>query len=174
MKWRRPNEDEMAGYFERYVSQVPESDPVEVLKMLKTDTRDMMLSLSLDQWDHRYADGKWTIKEVWVHVMDTERIFAYRALRFGRADETPLPGFEQDDYILPSRANDRTIAGIIQEYEAVRNASITLFENLPAEALDRTGKAANNVISVRAFAFLIAGHERHHIKGLKDYYGVKV
>ena len=95
MKWRRPNEDEMAGYFERYVNQVPESDPVEVLKMLKTDTRDMMLSLSLDQWDHRYADGKWTIKEVWVHVMDTERIFAYRALRFGRAMRLLCPGLNR-------------------------------------------------------------------------------
>lgn len=173
MTWRRPNPDEMAGYFERYSDYVQENDPIEVLKKAKQTSIALMLSLSLDQWDHRYADGKWTIKEVWVHILDTERIFSYRAFRFGRGDQTPLPGFEQDDYILPSKAIERTIASIIEEYEAVRNATITLFKNLPREAHERTGLAANNKVSVRALAFIIAGHERHHVKGLYENYGVR-
>lgn len=174
MEWRRPNDDESAGYFNRYIEQVPGEDALAVLKQSYATTRDLMISLSHSQWDHRYAEGKWSIKEVWVHILDTERIFAYRALRFGRGDETPLPGFDQDNYIAPSNAAHRTIESIVAEYEAVRKSTITLFENFTEEALNRSGLAANNKVTVRAFAFIIAGHEIHHIKGLRDNYGVKI
>lgn len=174
MIWRRPNAEESAGYFDRYIAQVTGSDPIETLKQSLLTTKDLMLSLSLEQWDHRYADGKWSVKEVWVHVLDTERIFAYRALRFGRGDETPLPGFDQDTYVGPSNAHNRTIASIIQEYEAVRRATLSLFENFSSEALDRSGLASNNRVTTLAFAFIIAGHEIHHVKGLRDHYGVKI
>ena len=173
MEWKRPNADEAAGYFNRYISQVEEIDPIAVLKQSFQSSRDLMLSLSLDQWDHRYADGKWSIKEVWVHILDTERIFAYRALRFGRGDETALAGFDQDTYIIPSNASNRSIASILEEYEAVRKATLTLYENFTSEALDRSGLASGNKVTVRAFAFIIAGHERHHVKGLRENYGVK-
>ncbi len=173
MIWRRPLAAEMAGYFERYTAYVHESNPIEVLKSANETSLDLMTSLDLDQWDYRYADGKWSIKEVWMHILDTERIFAYRALRFGRNDQTPLPGFDQDDYILPSKAHERSIASILEEYDAVRKATIALFEYLPPEAYDRIGEAANNKISVRALAYIIAGHERHHLKGLSDNYHIK-
>ncbi|MEO5581094.1 MAG: DinB family protein [Saprospiraceae bacterium] len=174
MEWRRPNDDESAGYFNRYIEQVPGEDPIAVLKQSNLTSRDLMRSLSLNQWDHRYAEGKWSIKEVWVHILDTERIFAYRALRFGRGDETALPGFDQDTYILPSNGAHRTITSIVAEYEAVRKSTLTLFENFTGEALSRSGLASNNKVTVRAIAFIIAGHEIHHIKGFRDNYQVKI
>ena len=172
MEWRRPLEDEIEGYFLRYADLVQESDLIKVLKDAKKNSRKLMFSLSLAQWDYRYAEGKWSIKEVWLHMIDTERIFAYRALRFGRGDQTPLPGFEQNDYVLPSKATERSIASIIHEYETVRDATITLFDYMPAEALDRIGTASGNRLSARALAYIIAGHERHHLNGLKVNYGV--
>jgi len=174
MEWRRPYDEEMEGYFLRYANLVQESDVLTVLKEAKKTSRKLMFSLSLSKWDYRYAEGKWSIREVWIHMIDTERIFAYRALRFGRGDQTPLPGFEQNDYLLSARAQERTIASIIHEYETVRDATITLFEYMPAEALDRIGTASGNKLSTRSLAFIIAGHERHHLNGLKGNYGVKV
>lgn len=172
MNWRRPLEHECAGYFTRYTMYVDEDNALEVLKANKYNSLRLMTTLSLSDWDHRYADGKWSVKEVWVHILDTERIFAYRMLRIGRGDQTPLPGFEQDEYIIPSEANHRTAASIISEYEAVRNNTISLIENLPVSAFDRMGTASENPISCRAFAFIIAGHELHHLKGLKENYKI--
>ncbi len=170
MNWKRPLENEMAGYFTRYAMKVPETNALQVLKDLKYNSLHLMVSLSLEDWDFAYAPGKWTVKEVWLHLMDTERIFAYRSLRIGRGDETPLPGFDQDIYVIGSDAKKRTVASIMEEYEAVRNSTISLFENLPEEALDRMGTASSHPISCRAFAFIIPGHERHHIIGLKENY----
>lgn len=172
MNWRRPLEHECAGYFTRYTMYVQQDNALEVLKENKYKSLKFMSTISLSEWDHRYADGKWSVKEVWVHIMDTERIFAYRMLRIGRGDQTALPGFEQDEYIAPSEANNRTAASIIAEYEAVRNNTIALIENLPDSAYDRMGTASKNPISCRAFAFIIAGHELHHLKGLKDNYKI--
>jgi hypothetical protein len=173
MKWRRPAENEMAGYFMRYAALVSEKDPIKVMKALKYKSLNWMTKLSLDQWDYRYADGKWSVKEVWLHIIDTERIFSYRGLRIGRGDQTPLPGFDQDLYVPASQASHRTAASIMEEYEAVRNATIVLYENLPAAALDTMGVASNHGISCRAFAFIIPGHERHHLKGFSENYGIK-
>lgn len=172
MKWRRPADDEMEGHFIHYANLVRETDALQVLKDARQSSRALMFSLSLEQWDYSYGEGKWTIKEVWQHILDTERIFAYRALRIARNDQTPLPGFDQDEYILPSKAKERSIAGIIHEFDAVREATITLFEYMPQEALDHTGTASNKKISARALAFIIAGHERHHVRGLIENYGV--
>ncbi len=174
MEWRRPDDDEMAGYFIRYSNLVQEADIIAVLKDAKKTSRKLMFSLSFDEWDYRYAEDKWSVKEVWLHIIDTERIFAYRALRFGRGDQTPLSGFEQNNYISPSKAPERSIASIIHEYETVRDATISLFEYMPPEALDRTGTASGNKLSARALAFIIAGHERHHVNGLLVNYGVRV
>lgn len=172
MKWRRPAEDEIEGHFINYANLIQESDALQVLKEARQTSRALMFSLSLEQWDFSYQEGKWTIKEVWQHILDTERIFAYRALRIARNDQTPLPGFDQDEYILPSKADKRSIAGIIHEYDAVREATITLFEYMPLEALSHTGTASNKKLSARALAFIIAGHERHHVRGLSENYGV--
>ncbi len=174
MKWRRPADDEMEGHFIHYANLVRETDALQVLKDARQSSRALMFSLSLEQWDYSYGEGKWSIKEVWQHILDTERIFAYRALRIARNDQTPLPGFDQDEYILPSKAKERSIAGIIHEFDAVREATITLFEYMPHEAFDHTGTASNKKISARAFAFIIAGHERHHVRGLIENYGVSL
>jgi uncharacterized damage-inducible protein DinB len=119
---------------------------------------------------HRYAPGKWTIKESLVHVVDDERIYAYRAMCFARGEAAPLPGFEQDDYAAASGANDRALSSILAEYAAVREATITLFDGLDETALTRTGVANGNRASVRALGWHIAGHELHHLNLVRDRY----
>ncbi|MGB3775195.1 MAG: DinB family protein [Leeuwenhoekiella sp.] len=117
-----------------------------------------------------YADGKWTILEVILHIIDTERIFNYRALCIGRGDKTAFPGFEQDDYIAPSKANSRSLASLLEEYAAVRASSITLFKNMTDENLMSIGEASGSPLSPRAAGFIIAGHEQHHINIIEERY----
>lgn len=127
-------------------------------------------SIPLEKHEYRYAPEKWTIKEVVQHMMDTERIFAYRALRIARLDQTPLPGFDQDQYVEPSQANKRTFESLLSEYKAIRHATDTLFNSFDDEMLMRTGTASNSPISVRALGFIIMGHENHHCKVMKERY----
>jgi len=129
-----------------------------------------VFSLRGEKLNYRYAQNKWTIKEILVHIIDDERIYAYRALCFARNDKTELPGFEQDDYALHSRANERSLENILEEYEAVRNATIALFNGLPEDSLLRMGTANNNKATVRAMAYHIAGHELHHMNIIKEKY----
>jgi uncharacterized damage-inducible protein DinB len=121
---------------------------------------------------YRYAEGKWSIKEVLVHIVDDERIFAYRALRFARGEQMNLIGFDQDAYALLSRADERSLDNIFEEYEAVRKSTIALFNGLPEESLTRMGKGTGtfNNATVRALAYHIAGHEQHHINLIKELY----
>lgn len=133
-------------------------------------TRDFILSLPEQKLLHRYAAGKWTIKEVLVHIIDDERIYAYRALRFARNDATELSGFEQDDYARHSKANERDIKDILDEYAAGRNSTIALFNGLDENVLNRGGVANQNFVSVRALAYHIAGHEMHHVNIIKERY----
>jgi uncharacterized damage-inducible protein DinB len=145
----------------------------QLLKHLKNNfiaTKELILSLPEGKLNYRYAENKWTIKEIMVHIIDDERIYAYRALRFARNDETELPGFEQDDYVLYSRANERSIENIMEEYEAVRSSTIALFDGLPEDSFLRMGIANNNKVTVRALAYHIAGHELHHINIIKEKY----
>jgi uncharacterized damage-inducible protein DinB len=126
--------------------------------------------LPAEKLTFRYAEGKWTIKEILVHLIDDERIYAYRALRFARQDQTELPGFEQDDYALHSGANERDIHDILKEFATVRAATISLFEGFDREALLRTGIADGKIMSVRAAAYHIAGHEMRHLNIIKERY----
>ncbi len=123
-----------------------------------------------DKQEYRYAEGKWTIKEVVLHLIDTERIFSYRALRIARQDQTPMPGFDQDQYVAPSKANHRTFQSLLKEYIAVKTATITLFESFDQEMLTQIGTASNHPISVRAMGFIIMGHENHHCEIIKERY----
>ena len=167
----KPKEGEYAPYAIMYIGLLP--DDGQILKHLKNNfkaTKDLLLSLSEETLNSRYADGKWTIKELLVHIIDDERIYAYRALRFARNDKTELPGFEQDDYATYSNANNRTIQDILKEFETVRNATISLFQNLDRDALTRSGVANGNVMSVRAAAYHIAGHELRHVQLIKERY----
>ena len=167
----RPIEGEFPQYAIMYIGLVP--DDGLLLKHLR-DTfiamKELILSLPEDKLLYRYAKDKWTIKEILVHIIDDERIYAYRALRFARDDKTELPGFDQDNYALSSRANERSIENILEEYEAVRNATITLFNGLPENSFMRMGVANRNKATVRALAYHIAGHELHHINIIKEKY----
>lgn len=167
----RPAAGEYAPYVEQYLKLLPPN--VSILDHLKQQagaTREFILSLPPERLTYRYAKGKWTIKEILVHVMDTERIFAYRALRFARNDLQNLAGFEQDDYVAASGVNERDVNSILEEYGAMRAATVSLFESLPEEALTKAGLANGSTLSVRAAVWDIAGHELHHLNIIKERY----
>ena len=166
----RPAADEYAPYYGRYISRVPDGDLCVMLASQLADTLALVRAIPEQRGTHRYADGKWSIKEVIGHVSDTERIMSYRALRFARADQTPLPGFEQNDYVPVGGFDRRTLQDLSEELAAVRQATIHLLRPLDPAALTRGGTASGNRVSVRALAYIIAGHERHHVEILKTKY----
>ena len=161
-KATKPDAGEYAPYYERYIGLVPAGDIIETLRGQMTDTLDMLSGLTDEQANHRYSPEKWSIKEVVGHIIDSERVFAYRALRFARNDKTPLAGFEQDDYVVNGNFDDRQLSDLAKEYEHVRAASIDLLGQLSAEAWERRGTANDSEASVRAIAWIIGGHELHH------------
>jgi uncharacterized damage-inducible protein DinB len=131
---------------------------------------DFIRSLPEDKLTVRFAAGEWTIKEILVHIIDDERIYCYRALRYARNDTTELPGFEQDDYVPYSKANERQLDEILEEFASVRRATITFFKSLEGDALTRKGIGSGNIMSVRAAVYHIAGHELHHVNSIKVNY----
>ena len=166
----RPEPGEYAPFYDRYISLVPGND---ILGTLDTQRRQMLILLSgHDDSDanFRYAPDKWSVKQVLGHTCDTERIFAYRALRISRGDRTPIEGFEQDDYVRNSPFANRPLAELIEDYIAVRRATLTLLRNLDETAWNRRGIANKNEVSVRAIAYTIAGHELHHRRILEEKY----
>jgi len=170
-KIQKPMEGEFNPYAIMYIKLLP--DDGLVLKHLKENfktIKEFVLSLPPDKLNYRYAENKWTIKEILVHIMDDERIYAYRALRIARNDKTPLPGFEQEDYTPFSKANKRSLKNILQEYKTIRNATLSLFASLNKEDLLRIGTANDHPVSVRALAYHIAGHELHHVNIIKERY----
>ena len=167
---KRPEANECSDYFKTYTGKVEGNDALQTLINAKLETIKFLKNLSEPQWNHRYDEGKWSIKEVFLHIIDTERIFAYRALRVGRNDKTPLPGFEQDDYIPYNYADSRSGESIVEEYRAVRDATITLFKNMNDEAMSFVGTASDNAITPRAAMFIIAGHEIHHMNIVNERY----
>ena len=166
----RPGSDEYAPYYEKYTSLVPEGDVVETLRRQAAETLALLRSVDEEQAGSRYEPGKWSVKEVVGHVIDTERIFAYRALRFARGDRTELPGFEQDGYIENAEFDRRTLRDLAEEFEHVRGATLKLFGSLSPEAWLRRGTASGNQVSVRALAYIAAGHEAHHVNILRTRY----
>jgi len=167
---QRPQADEHDPYYSRYISLVPEGDILDTLRAQITGTQELLGGLSEDQGNFRYAPGKWTIKEVVGHLSDTERVFAYRALRIARNDQTPIEGFEQDDYVRFGPFARRLLAGLVEEYGAVRQSSLCLLRALDEEAWSRRGIANKATVSVRAVAFILAGHELHHRRILNEKY----
>jgi hypothetical protein len=166
----RPQPDEHAPYYGGYVSRVPEGDLLVMLEAQVGDTLALLRSIPEVRGTHRYAPGKWSIKEVIGHVCDTERIMAYRALRIARGDTTPLPGFEQNDYVPAGEFDRRTLVDLGDELSAIRQATLHLFRHLGPAALTRRGTASGNPFTPRALAYVIAGHERHHVEMLKTKY----
>jgi uncharacterized damage-inducible protein DinB len=168
---QKPEEGEYAPYAMMYIGLLP--DDGLVLKHLRENleaTKSLILSLPEERLAHRYAEGKWTIKEIVAHISDDERIYAYRALRFARNDRTELPGFEQDAYALYSGANERSVKDLLDELTTVRQATLSLFEGLDDAALLRSGMADGKVMSVRAAAYHLAGHELRHVNIIRERY----
>lgn len=167
----RPSPDEFAPYYARYIDLVPD-DVLRALRENAQETRRLLTPVTDPKADHRYAPGKWSVKEVIGHLTDAERIFGYRALRFARRDATPLPGFEENDFVETGGFGSRPLPNLLDEFRAVRAASIAFFENLDEAAWNQVGTANGVRMSVRALAFAIAGHELHHRKILVERYGV--
>jgi uncharacterized damage-inducible protein DinB len=166
----RPEPGEYAPYYETYISKVKGSDIVGILEAQSLQTVHLFAARSERDGNFRYAPDKWTVKEVLGHVNDAERIFAYRALRIARGDQTPLASFEQNDYVRGGNFAERTLVDLAEEFELVRAASIALFKSLQKEAWQRRGVASKNEVSVRALAFIVAGHELHHREILEERY----
>jgi len=165
-----PEPTEHSPYYSRYTSLVPGSDILATLREQAPETVGLLSAIKEQQGDFRYAPDKWSIKEVVGHVLDTERIFAYRALRIARNDKTPIEGFEQDDYVRYGPFGNCRLSDLIEEFGHVRAATLDLFHGLDQEAWLRRGTANQNEISVRAIAYVIAGHELHHRQVLKEKY----
>jgi hypothetical protein len=162
--------EEFNSYYAPYVNLVESKDIIVSLEKSFEETLSFYSSIPEDKWLYSYAEGKWTINEVVQHLLDTERVFAYRALCFSRKDIIELPGFDQDEYLINSNANSRSKESIIEEYESVRNATITLFKSFSEEMLIQIGVASNSPLSVRASGYIIIGHEKHHCNVIKDNY----
>jgi DinB superfamily len=167
----RPEVGEYAPSFADYVGRIAEHEDVVGVLVAQLDQVLARLGrIPEARGDYRYAPEKWSIKEIVGHLSDTERVFAYRGLRIGRGDSTPLPSFEDQAYVAAARAGDRTLADLAAEWGDVRRATIALFRNLPAQAWRRRGTASDQPISVRALAYIIAGHVRHHLQTLDERY----
>ncbi|MGQ0542071.1 MAG: DinB family protein [Blastocatellia bacterium] len=166
----RPDKAEYDAYYERYISLVTENDLTELLSRQPEELRSIFGEMPEERGVFYYAEGKWTIKEVLSHLIDGERIFAYRILRISRGDETPIEGFEQEGYIENSNANGRAFANLLDEFDLQRRSNILLLTNLSDEGTRRMGNASGLPVSVRALSFIMAGHIRHHINILKDRY----
>ena len=166
----RPAAGEYAPYYEKYIALVPDGDLVSLLAEQMGDTLALLESVSAERSLHRYAPDKWSIRDLVQHVADSERIFAYRALRIARGDASPLAGFDENRYAAAARADERDWLALIAELEAVRTATVALFRGLGAEALARRGSANNVEVTARALAWIIAGHERHHVGILRERY----
>jgi hypothetical protein len=167
-----PAATEYAPYYGKYVSLVPTGDVVLTLGIQLEEALGLLQSIPEDRTMVRQPPYTWSIKEVMGHVMDAERVFSYRAMRFARGDTTPLAGFEQDDYVRNAHFDAYPWAGLIAEFEAIRKASISFYRNLGPAGWERRGNASGNDVSVRALAYIIAGHERHHTQILRKRVGV--
>ena len=161
---------EYSDFNATYISAAGNVDMIEELEICLHDFIRFVQNIPMDKFDYRYADGKWTIKDIIQHIIDTERIFAYRALRISRDDQTPLPGFEENDYAANTDANGRNIQELLTELSAVRHANLFLFKSFSPEQLKRTGVVSNATISVRAIGFILIGHQKHHQKVFQERY----
>lgn len=164
------NPKEFNSYYKPYIDLVNELDIVLSLQQSLDETITFFNSIPDNKWLYSYAEGKWTIKEIIQHILDTERIFAYRALCFSRKENIALPGFDQDVYLENSNANTRTKDSLIEEYKVIRDASITLYKSFTKQMLLHVGVASESPLSVRAAGYIIVGHEKHHCNIIKARY----
>ncbi len=170
MKPSELNPEEYPAYFSTYLATVADENLIEELEISVHRLIKFVQNIPLDKFDYQYASGKWTIKDILQHLIDTERIFAYRALRFARNDKTSLPGFEEDDYAREANGSKRSIQDLLTEMAVVRQATLSLFKTFNEEQLVSIGTASNKQVSVRAIGFVIIGHQNHHQKVFEERY----
>ncbi|HEY0652794.1 MAG TPA: DinB family protein [Chryseosolibacter sp.] len=166
----RPQLETVSKFYQGYVKNVMDLDMFDALRQSSRITLDLIRTIPESKGEFRYAEGKWSIKELLAHMIDTERIMAYRALRFARNDKTDLPGFEEKDYAPEANAHGRTIAQLADEMERLRATTIDMFESFTPEMLTREGTANKNLLSVLVLGYVIPGHETHHRKILIERY----
>ena len=154
--------NEYSAFNATYIKALENVNLIEELEICLHDFIRFVQNIPMDKFDYRYAEGKWTIKEIIQHIIDAERIFSYRALRISRNDQTPLPGFEENSYVMQTNANARSIQQLLTEMAAVRQSTLLLFKSFTQEQLQLIGTASDNPISVRAIGFIIIGHQKHH------------
>lgn len=165
-----PAKNEYASYYQKYIELLPEGDVFDILEQQMRLTLDLLLGMTDEQADFAYARGKWTIREVVGHMIDTERIFATRALCFARGETAPMPGYDQDAYVRSADFSSRSRSGLSGEYEHLRKSNLFLFSTWDPAVQMRRGMADGNEMSVRAIPFMIAGHERHHLNVITRHY----
>lgn len=167
---KRPGKGDYPEYFETYFQNINDENPIELMETQKNEMLSLLSTINETKANYSYAEGKWTIKEVIGHLIDSERVFSYRAIAIARGDTQSLPGFEQDDYVNGGNFNSRKFLDLIDEYQKLREATIPLFKSFDEAIYDRRGTANENPLTVRAVLFLIPGHEKHHLNVLKDRY----
>jgi uncharacterized damage-inducible protein DinB len=166
----RPQPNDYAAYYDTYVSKVEGETVAELMNKYNEPLLQFYTSLPEEKGDHRYAAGKWTVKELLMHIIDAERIFSYRALRIARKDQTPLPGFDENTYTPASKASARTLQSLKDEFVAVRKATDILLSTFDDEQLSQRGTASNQPVTTNAIAFIIYGHMIHHMQVLQERY----
>lgn len=162
--------NEYSKFNATYIQALENVELFEELEISLHDFIKFVQNIPMDKFDYSYAEGKWTIKEIIQHIIDTERIFAYRALRISRNDKTPLPGFEENDYAANTDAKSRSIQDLLSEFSAVRHSNLLMFKSFSDEQLRRIGTASNHEISVRAIGFILLGHVKHHKRVFQERY----
>jgi uncharacterized damage-inducible protein DinB len=167
-----PAEGEYSPYYGRYVARVAAGDLLAQMAAQLGEVHALLAHLTDDEARARYAPGKWSVKESLGHVVDTERVFAYRALRIARGDATPLPGFDQDAFMRHAHFDTRPLASLLEEWELVRRSTLAFFRALPEEAFDRRGTASDAPVTVRALAYIATGHVAHHLALFREQYGL--
>jgi len=168
----RPAETEYASFYNGYIALVTEENILDALSSQISEMRQLFASASPAQETHRYAPGKWSVREMLGHIGDAERVFGYRALTFSRGAQTPLPGFDENEFVATANFDQRSLASLLQEFMYLREANLAMLRPLDDTAWKRTGTANNAVISVRALAYIMVGHARHHLTILRERYGI--
>jgi uncharacterized damage-inducible protein DinB len=168
----RPDASEFASFYAGYIGKVPDSGTVGLLSD-QINQLETLRSLPEDQGQHRYADGKWTVKEVIGHIADAERVFTYRLTRIARGDKTPLAGFDENAWAETAPHRRRPMAAVVDELLAIRRSTLALIDSLDETTVGNVGVANNNAVSARAICWILAGHTRHHLDILAERYGVK-
>ena len=166
----RPKSDEYFEYYGKYIALVPDGDLRDHMRTQLAETIALLSGVTDAKAEQAYGAGKWTLKEAVLHMSDAERVFSYRMLRIARGDATPLPGFDQDGWVPHSCANGRALTNLVAEFAAIRASTLALVDSISPEGWLRTGTASGHTISARALAYICTGHERHHLKIIKERY----